>query len=174
MKQISPIPMRASDTQMRFSRTTMRGIRGIRGINAILGIETVTHLSFTLIIKYLLMAELLLSLVSRDGTTPSLQQEGRTMRSAKRHAFRLSLNRRSTCEDLRRLKDSIEAALRNARNLCMAAVKRTDSAAPMNLGEELKQTSAAHKLICYAVHAHLINQHSQTISWRRNCPGKES
>ena len=50
-------------------------IRGIHGINAIRGIETATHLSFTLIIKHLLMAEVLLSLMSREGTTQSLQQE---------------------------------------------------------------------------------------------------
>ena len=48
------------------------------------------------------------------------------------------------------------------RNLYRAAAKATDSAALQNLEEELKQTSAAHKLICYAVHVHLTNQHSQT------------
>ena len=84
------------------------------------------------------------------------------MRSAKPDAFRLSSKPCSTCEDLRRLKARIEAALRNARNPYRAAVKRTDSAALQNLEEELKQTSAAYKMICYAVHAHLTNQHSQT------------
>ena len=68
----------------------------------------------------------------------------------------------STCEDLRRLKARSEAARRKARNLYRDAVKTTHSAALQNLEEELKQTSAAHKLICYAVHAHLTNQHSQT------------
>ena len=53
----------------------------------------------------------------------------------------------STCEDLRRPKARIEAALRNARNLYRAAVKTTDSAALQNLEETLKQTSGAHKLI---------------------------
>ena len=84
------------------------------------------------------------------------------MSSAKWYAFRLSSKRCSTCEDPRRPKARIEAALRNARNLYRAAVKTTDSAALQNLEEELKQTSAAHKLIYYAVHAHLTNQHSQT------------
>lgn len=84
------------------------------------------------------------------------------MASAKRNAFRLTSKRCSTCEDRRRLHARSEAALRNAWNLCRAAVKALDSAALQNLEEELKQTSAAHKLICYAVHAHLTNQHSQT------------
>ena len=75
---------------------------------------------------------------------------------------RLSSKGCSTCEDLRRLKARVEAALRSARNLIQVAVKTTDSAALQNLEEELKQTSAAHKLICYAVNAHLANQHSQT------------
>jgi len=39
------------------------------------GIEIATHLSFTIIIKHLQMAEVLLSLM-RDVTTQSLQQEG--------------------------------------------------------------------------------------------------
>ena len=43
-----------------------------------------------------------------------------------------------------------------------AAVKAIDSVALQNLEEELKQTSAAPKLICYAVYAQLTNQHSQT------------
>jgi hypothetical protein len=84
------------------------------------------------------------------------------MRSAKRYAFRLSSKRCSTCEDLRRLKARIEADLRNARNLYRAAVRTTDAAALQNLEDELKQTSAAHKLICYAIQAHLTGQHSQT------------
>ena len=84
------------------------------------------------------------------------------MRSAKWYAYRLSSNRWSTCEDLRRLKARIEAVLRNARNLFRAAVKTVDSAALENLEEELTQTSAARKLICYAIQAHLTNRHSQT------------
>jgi hypothetical protein len=84
------------------------------------------------------------------------------MKSAKPYAFRLSSTPCSTCEDLRRLKARIEAALRNARNLYSAAVKATDSAALQNFDEDLKQTSAAHELICYGVHAHLTGQHSQT------------
>jgi hypothetical protein len=44
------------------------------------------------------------------------------------------------------------------RGLYRAAVKTTDSAALQNL-EELKQTSAEHKLICYAIHAHLTDLH---------------
>jgi ATP-dependent Clp protease ATP-binding subunit ClpB len=63
------------------------------------------------------------------------------MKSTNRYDFRLSSKRCSTCEDPR-----IEAALRNARNLHRAAVKTTDSAALQNLEEELKETSAAHKL----------------------------
>jgi hypothetical protein len=84
------------------------------------------------------------------------------MRSAKRNAFRLSSKRCSTCEDLRQLNARSEAVLRNARNLYRAAVKTTDSAAPQNLEEELKHTSAAHKLICYAIHAHLTDLYSPT------------
>jgi hypothetical protein len=97
------------------------------------------------------------------------------MRSAKRNAFRLSSKRCSTCEDLHRRKGRIEAALRNARNLYRAAVKTTDSAALQNL-EELKQTSAEHKLICYAIHAHLTDLHPgcAVASWRRSGPRKES
>ena len=84
------------------------------------------------------------------------------MTSAEWHALRLSSEGCSTCEDLRRLKARSEAALRYARNLYRDAVKTTHSAALQNLEEELKQTSAAHKLVCYAVDAHLTNQHSQT------------
>jgi predicted adenine nucleotide alpha hydrolase (AANH) superfamily ATPase len=84
------------------------------------------------------------------------------MTSAKWHALRLSSKRCSTCEDLRRLKARSEAALRIARNLYGAAVKTSESAALENLEEELKQTSAGHQLICYAVDAHHANQHSQT------------
>ena len=84
------------------------------------------------------------------------------MRSAERNAFRLSSKRCSTCEDLRRRHARSEAALRNARNLYRAALKTTDSAALQNQEEELKQTSAARKLICYAIKAHLTSQHSQT------------
>ena len=67
------------------------------------------------------------------------------MRSAKPYAFRLSSKPCSTCEDLRRL-----------------AVEAIDSPGLQNLEEELKQTSAVRKLICYAIHAHLTDQHSQT------------
>jgi hypothetical protein len=84
------------------------------------------------------------------------------MRSAKQYAFRLSSKRCSTCEDLRRLKARIADIRRSAPNLYRAARKATDSATLQNLEEELKQTSAAHKLVCYAVNAHLTNQHSQT------------
>jgi hypothetical protein len=73
------------------------------------------------------------------------------MRSTRWYVFRLSSNRCSTCEDLRRLHARSEAALRNARNLYRAAVKGDiDSVALRNL-EELKQTSAARKLICNAI-----------------------
>jgi len=54
------------------------GIRGIHGINAIRGIETATHLSFTLVLKHLPLAGVLLSLLSRDGTTYSLHGGSRT------------------------------------------------------------------------------------------------
>ena len=84
------------------------------------------------------------------------------MRSKKWYAVRLSSKRCSTCQDLRRLHARSEAALRNARNLYKAAVKTTDFAALQNLEEELKQTLATYKLVCYAVNAHLANQHSQT------------
>jgi hypothetical protein len=84
------------------------------------------------------------------------------MRSAKRYAFRLSSEPCSTCEDLRRLRGRLEAALRNARNLYWTAVKAIDSAALQNLEEELKQTSTAYRLVCYAVNAHLTKQQTQT------------
>jgi hypothetical protein len=83
------------------------------------------------------------------------------MASSKRDALRLSSKPCSTCEDLLQLKVRSEAALRNARNLYRAAANATDSAALRNLEEELKQTSTAHRLICYVVQAHLTNQHSQ-------------
>ena len=44
----------------------------------------------------------------------------------------------------------------------IAAVKSTYSPALQNIEEELKQTSAARKLIRYAIQDHLANQHSQT------------
>jgi hypothetical protein len=77
--------------------------------------------------------------------------------------MRLDSKSCSTCEDLHRLKARSETALRNARNLYRAVDKTTDSATLQNLEEELKQTSAAHKLICYAIHTHLSNQHSGGI-----------
>jgi hypothetical protein len=84
------------------------------------------------------------------------------MKSTNGYDFWLSSKPCSTCEDLRRLKARIEAALRKARNLYRAAVEAIDSPALQNLEEELKQTSAAPKLIYYAIHAHLTNQRSQT------------
>ena len=88
------------------------------------------------------------------------------MRSTKRYAFQLSSKGCSTCEDLRRLKARIEAALRNARNLYGAAGKALDPATLQNLEKELKETSAARKLVYYAIHAHLIDLHSQTLGDR--------
>jgi hypothetical protein len=84
------------------------------------------------------------------------------MKSAKPYAFQLSSKTCSTCEDIPRLKVRTDAALRDARNLYRAAVKTIDSVALQNLEEELKQTSAAHKLICYAIHAHLTDLYSPT------------
>ena len=84
------------------------------------------------------------------------------MTSAKQQALRLRTEGCATCEVLRRLKARSEAARRSARNLHRAALNATDSAALENLEEELKQTSAAHKLACYAIDTHLTNQHSQT------------
>jgi hypothetical protein len=46
--------------------------------------------------------------------------------------------------------------------LVRPAMKATDSPTLQNLEEELKQTSAAHNFVCYAVEAHLSNQHTQT------------
>ena len=83
------------------------------------------------------------------------------MKSANLYVFRSS-KPCLTCEDLRRLRVRIEAALGNARNLYRAAIKATDSAALQNLEEELKQTLAALKLTCCAIQAQLTNQHSQT------------
>jgi hypothetical protein len=85
-----------------------------------------------------------------------------TMRSTRWYAFRLSSKCCSTCEGLRRLHARSGAALRSARNLYRDTVKAIDSVALQNLEEELKQTSAARKLICYAIQAHLTRQHSQT------------
>jgi hypothetical protein len=84
------------------------------------------------------------------------------MTSAKWHASGLSSEGCSTCEDLRRLKVRIGAARRKARNLYRAGMKAADSAALQNLAEELKQTSAAHELVCYTVNTHLTNRHSRT------------
>jgi len=84
------------------------------------------------------------------------------MTSAEWHALGLSSEGCSTCEDLRQLKARIADARRSARNLYTVALNTTDSAALQNLAEELRQTSAAHKLVCYAVNAHRTNQHSQT------------
>src|ERR1700730_12429066 len=82
------------------------------------------------------------------------------MKSANLYVFRSS-KPCLTCEDLRRLRVRIEAALGNARNLYRAAIKTTDSPALQNPEEEFKQTSAAHNFVCYAVEAHLTNQHTQ-------------
>ena len=82
--------------------------------------------------------------------------------SAKPCAIRLSSKPCSTCEELLRLKARTESALRNTRNLYIAAVKATDFAALQTFQEELKQTSAAHELVCYAVDAHRTNQHPPT------------
>lgn len=57
------------------SRTPTRWIRGIHGIDVIRGIEIAAHPSLNLILRHLRMAQVLLPLMSRDGTT-SLQQEG--------------------------------------------------------------------------------------------------
>ncbi len=64
------------------------------------------------------------------------------MKSTNRYNFRLSSERCSICEDLRRLKARVEAALRNAGNLYRAAVKAIDSVGLQNLEEGLKQISA--------------------------------
>jgi hypothetical protein len=88
------------------------------------------------------------------------------MKSPKWLALRLISEPCSTCEGLRRLKARIETALRNAPNLYRAAGTAIDSGVLQNLEEVLKQTSAAHKLVCYAVNAHLTNQHSQTHGGR--------
>jgi len=84
------------------------------------------------------------------------------MRIAKPLAFWSSSKRCSICADLHRVKARSDTAFQNARNLCWTAMKTTGSEALQNFEEELKQTSAAHKLICYAVHSHVTNQHSQT------------
>ena len=84
------------------------------------------------------------------------------MRSAKLDAFRPRSKACSTCEDLRRQKGRIEAALRKARSLYSAGVEAIDSTALQNLEEELKQLSAARKFIGYAVQTHLTTQHSAT------------
>jgi len=72
----------------------------------------------------------------------------------------------STCEDLRRLKACIADARRGTRNPYRAALNAIDSAALPNLEEELKQTSAAHSLVCHSVNAHLADQHSQAFGGR--------
>jgi erythromycin esterase-like protein len=84
------------------------------------------------------------------------------MTNAKLHALPLSSEGCSICEDLLRLKARSEAARRSARNLYRAALNATDSVTLQNLEEEFKQTSTAHKLVCYAIDVHLTNQHSQT------------
>jgi hypothetical protein len=84
------------------------------------------------------------------------------MKSTNRNDGRLSSKHCSTCKDLRRLSARIEGALGDARNLYTAAVKSTDSTALRNSEEEVKQSSAAWKLICYAIQTHLTDQHSQT------------
>src|SRR5882724_3572774 len=139
--------------------TRFAGFAEINGIRVIHGGETAVYRRFHFIFNNLQVAGVLLSPISRMHDVVAATGEG-TMRST-RWAFRLSSKRCSTCEDLRRRHARSEAAIRNARNLYRAAEKTTDSAALQNLEEELKQTSAAHKLICYAVHGHLTNQHSQ-------------
>jgi len=88
------------------------------------------------------------------------------MRSTQSYAIRRSSKHCSTCEDLRRLNARIEAALRDARSLCVQAANSSDTATLQNLEEELKQTSVARKLICYAIQTHLTDQHSQACDVR--------
>jgi hypothetical protein len=66
-----------------------------------------------------------------------------------------------TCEDLRRLKARIEAAVRDARNPYSVARKAIGSSAQQNLEEGLKQTSVARNWIFCPIEAHPANQHSQ-------------
>jgi hypothetical protein len=89
------------------------------------------------------------------------------MTSAKWRALRLRSEGCSTCEDLRRLEARIADAQRSALDRYRAALNATDYAALQNLGEESKQISAAHKLVCYAVDAHLTSRHSQAngVRW---------
>jgi len=84
------------------------------------------------------------------------------MRSPKWQAFRLSSKHRSTCEHLRRLYSRHRAALRNARNRYRTAVRRPILRLCKNLEEVLEQTTDARRLVCYAIDAHLTNQHSET------------
>ncbi len=66
-----------------------------------------------------------------------------------------------TCEDLRRLYARNEVALRRARRLYLTALRADDAAAFPDLEEELKQTSAARKIIGYTIQRHQAKQHSQ-------------
>src|SRR6266852_2986103 len=84
------------------------------------------------------------------------------MRSPKWQAFRLSSKRRSTCEHLRRLYSRDRAALRNARNRYRTAVRGPILRLCKNLEEVLEQTTDARRLVCYAIDAHLTDQHSET------------
>jgi erythromycin esterase-like protein len=88
------------------------------------------------------------------------------MTGAKYRPLRLTSRGCPSCEDLRHLKDRIEDARRNARKLYRAALNARDTAALQILEEDLEQTLDAHKLVCYAVNAHLANQHSQTCGNR--------
>jgi|1185.fasta_scaffold720771_2 hypothetical protein len=81
--------------------------------------------------------------------------------SAKRHALRLSSKHCSTCKDLRQLKSRIEVALRKTRNLYRAAWKNTEAGDLQTFEEELQQSSTARTFVCYAIDAHLANQHSR-------------
>jgi hypothetical protein len=80
---------------------------------------------------------------------------------------RLSSESCPICEDLRRLKARIADARRGGRYFYWAAWNATDGAALQNLEQELKQTSAANKLVCCALNAHLANRHCRTCDVRR-------
>jgi hypothetical protein len=66
-----------------------------------------------------------------------------------------------TCLDLHNLYERNAASLRDARKLCLAALRTADLSPLSTLEEELKQSAAARKIIGHAIRQHQAKQHAR-------------
>jgi hypothetical protein len=84
------------------------------------------------------------------------------MKSTNGHDFQLSSTRCSTCEDLLRLKARIDAALRNAQNLCRAGVKAIDPRRTAESRRNIEADFSRAEVNLLRDSRSLTDQHSQT------------